>query len=67
MTIENDALREEILVQMKSPQFGVPEYSADPMVLRRVGRALSELSARSRALGEVSSHGAEIRGRNTSE
>src|SRR5579872_6580034 len=44
MTSENDDLSEELLAQMKQPQLGVPEYSADPVVLRRLGRALSEIS-----------------------
>ena len=27
---------------LKSPQFGLPDYSADPIVQRRVGRAIAE-------------------------
>jgi hypothetical protein len=48
MTVENDALHEELLALMKSPQLGVPEYSADPIALRRLGAVLSEISARAR-------------------
>lgn len=48
MTTESDDLREQILAQMKSPQLGLPEYSADPIVLRRVGRVLADTSARVR-------------------
>jgi hypothetical protein len=29
---------------LKSPQFGLPEYTADPIVQRRVGRAVAEAS-----------------------
>ena len=46
MTIENDILREQVLALMKSPQLELPDYSADPIVLRRVGKVLSETSAR---------------------
>jgi hypothetical protein len=46
MTIENDILREQILALMKSPQLELPDYSADPIVRRRVGKVLSEISAR---------------------
>ena len=53
MTIENDVLREELFVQMKQPQLGFPEYWADPVVLRRPGRVLSEISERVRPEGRV--------------
>ena len=45
MTIENDALREELRALLESPQLGLPQYSADPIVLRRVGIALAKASA----------------------
>jgi hypothetical protein len=48
MTIKSDGQREQILALMKSPQLVVPDYSADPIVLRRVGRMLAEASARVR-------------------
>jgi hypothetical protein len=38
MTIENDILREQVLALMKSPQLELPDYSADPIVVRRVGK-----------------------------
>ena len=41
MTIENDRLREELRALMKSFPIGLPEYSADPIVQRRVGRLLA--------------------------
>lgn len=37
---ECDFLRE----LLKSPQFGLPEYMADPIVQRRVGKAIAEAS-----------------------
>jgi hypothetical protein len=43
MTIESDALREELRAWMKSPSIGLPEYSADPVVQRRVGRMLANV------------------------
>ena len=48
MTIKSDYLREQILALMKSPQLVVPDYSADPIVSRRVGRVLADASARVR-------------------
>ena len=47
MTIESDSLREELRVWMKSPAMGLPEYSADPIVQRRVGRMLANFDAKS--------------------
>ena len=46
MTNDNDILREQIPALMKSPQLDQPDYSADPMVMRRVGKMLSETSTR---------------------
>jgi hypothetical protein len=46
MTIESDALREELRAWMKSPSIGLPEYSADPIVQRRVGRMLANFDAK---------------------
>jgi hypothetical protein len=43
MTIESEALREELRAWMKSPSIGLPEYSADPIVQRRVGRMLANV------------------------
>jgi hypothetical protein len=48
MTIEDDDLREEILGLMRFPHLSVPNYSADPIVLRRVGTVLADTSARVR-------------------
>ena len=47
MTIESDSLREELRARMKSPAMGLPEYSADPIVQRRVGRMLANFDAKS--------------------
>jgi hypothetical protein len=46
MTIRNEAEREDLRALMKFPQIGLPEYSADPIVQRRVGRAVAETSTR---------------------
>jgi hypothetical protein len=46
MTIESDSLREELRARMKSPAKGLPEYSADPIVQRRVGRMLANFGAK---------------------
>ena len=45
MTIEEDILREQLLALISSLQLDLPDYSADPIVLRRVGKVLSETSA----------------------
>jgi hypothetical protein len=46
MTIESDSLREELRAWMKFPAKGLPEYSADPIVQRRVGRMLANFDAK---------------------
>ena len=46
MTIESDLLREELRAGMKFPAKGLPEYSADPIVQRRVGRMLANFDAK---------------------
>ena len=46
MTIKNDALREDLRAWMESPAIGLPEYSADPIVQRRVGRMLARFDAK---------------------
>jgi hypothetical protein len=46
MTTESDTLREELRAWMKSPPIGLPEYSADPIVQRRVGRMLANFDAK---------------------
>jgi len=46
MTIENDALCEDLRAWMKSPTMGLPEYSSDSRVQRRVGRALANCNAK---------------------
>jgi hypothetical protein len=46
MTIENDVLREDFRAWMKSPAIGLPEYSADLQVQRRVGRMIANCGAR---------------------
>lgn len=46
MTTEIDALCEDLRGWMKSPAIGLPEYSADPVVQRRVGRMLANFGAK---------------------
>jgi len=46
MTIDNDTLREDLRAWIKSPSIGLPEYSADPIVQRRVGRMLAGVAAK---------------------
>ena len=46
MTIENDALCDDLRAWMKSPAMGLPEYSSDPRVQRRVGRMLANFSTK---------------------
>ena len=41
-----NAEREEVRSLMLSAQMDVPEYSADPIVQRRVGNMLSDVSRR---------------------
>jgi hypothetical protein len=41
MTIENDVLREDFRAWTKSPEIGLPEYSADLKVQRRVGKIIT--------------------------
>jgi hypothetical protein len=47
MTIKIGALREDLRAWMRSPAIGLPEYSADPVVQRRVGGMLANLGAKS--------------------
>jgi hypothetical protein len=42
MTIESDALCEDLRAWIKSPAVGLLEYAADPVVQRRVGKMLAE-------------------------
>jgi hypothetical protein len=44
MTIENGALCEDLRAWMKSPAIGLPEYSSDPSIQRRVGRMLANFN-----------------------
>jgi hypothetical protein len=46
MTIENDGLREGLRAWMKPPAIGMSEYSADPIVRRRVGVMLANFNAK---------------------
>jgi hypothetical protein len=41
MTIENDVLREDFRAWMKSPEIGLPEYSTDLQIQRRVGNIIT--------------------------
>jgi hypothetical protein len=42
MTIDDDALCGDLRAWMKSPAIGLPEYSDDPAIQRRVGKILAE-------------------------
>ena len=44
MIIEKESDRDFLRALLKSPQFGLPEYTAYPIVQRRVGRAVAEAS-----------------------
>jgi hypothetical protein len=46
--IEQESERDFLHALLKSPQFGLPEYSADPIVQCRVGRAVAKASRRDR-------------------
>jgi hypothetical protein len=50
MTIEIDALCEDLRAWMKSPAMGLPEYSTDAVVQRRVGTMLANFGTK------ISSH-----------
>jgi hypothetical protein len=45
MTIETDALRDDLRAWLKSPAIGLPEYSADLQVQRRVGKMIANCGA----------------------
>jgi hypothetical protein len=47
MTIESDALRDDLLAWIKSPPIGLPEYSSDPIIQRRLGIMLARAGAKS--------------------
>ena len=49
MTIETETLRADLRALMASPQLGLSDYSADPIVQRRVGRMLVETMRRLQA------------------
>jgi hypothetical protein len=44
MIIEQGSQSDFLRALLRSPQFGLPDYSADPIVQRRVGRAIAEVS-----------------------
>jgi hypothetical protein len=46
MTIENDALREDLRASIKSLAIELPDYSADLLVQRRVGGILADVCAK---------------------
>jgi hypothetical protein len=45
MTIESDVLCQDFRAWMSSPAIGLPEYSADLQVQRRVGRMIARCGA----------------------
>ena len=57
MTIENDVLREDLRAWMRSPTMGLPEYSSDPSVQRRVGRMLANFNTKFFASGAKTNSG----------
>jgi hypothetical protein len=42
--IEHESEREFLRALLQSPQFGLPDYEADPIVRRRVGKVIAETS-----------------------
>jgi hypothetical protein len=46
MTIENNMLSEDLRAWLQSPAIGLPEYSADLRVQRRVGRMIANSDAK---------------------
>jgi hypothetical protein len=46
MTIEDDALRQDLCAWIKSPAIGLRDYSSDRVVQRRVGRMLAGACAK---------------------
>lgn len=45
MTIEDDVLSEDLRAYLKSPAIGLPEYWADMLIQRRVGRMIANCGA----------------------
>jgi hypothetical protein len=46
MTIKNYALRADLRAWIKSPAIGLPDYSSDPIIRRRVGNMLANFVAK---------------------
>jgi hypothetical protein len=42
MTIDNDVFCEDLRAWMNCPAIGLPEYSDDPAIRRRLGKMLAE-------------------------
>jgi hypothetical protein len=57
MTIENDALCDDLRAWMMSPAIGLQEYSSDPSVQRRVGRMLANFNTKLFASGAKTNSG----------
>ena len=45
MTIESDTLREDLRALMKFSETALPDYATNPLVQRRVGKALANIPA----------------------
>ena len=45
MTIERDALQDELRAMLKLSERPIPDYASDPAVQRRVGRVIAKIRA----------------------
>lgn len=48
MTNDTDMLRDDLRALIMSPAIGLPDYEADPVIRRRVGRLLVDAARHSR-------------------
>ena len=49
MTTDQDKLRDDLRALLAFPAIGIPDYAADPMVGRLVGRMIADAQTRHRA------------------